>query len=73
MRSLVAILIATTACMKSGQVQAIDTRPMPQKSIDLRQLCTSEHKDLCQPVRQETMPVKIDINLATPARALLLG
>ncbi len=71
MRSLVVILIATTACVKSGQV--VETRPAPQKSIDLRQLCTSEHKDLCQPVRQDTMPVKIDINLAAPARGLLLG
>jgi hypothetical protein len=69
MRSLVAILIATTACVKSGQV--VDTRPVPQKTFDLRQLCTSQHKDLCQPVRQDEMPVKIDTNLATPTRAAM--
>ena len=70
MRSLVAILIATTACVKSGQV--VDTRPLPHKSIDLRHLCTSEFRDLCTPVQQEA-PLKIDTNLTTPAHGHAFG
>jgi hypothetical protein len=69
MRTLLSILIATTACVKSGQVVE---RPLPHKSIDLRHLCTSEFRDLCTPIQQEA-PLKIDTNLTMPAHGHAFG
>jgi hypothetical protein len=59
-----ALVLATAACVKSGQV--VEHRPAPQRTFDPRQLCNSrDTQSLCTPISEDG--VLIDTNLTVPA------
>ncbi len=58
-----ALVLATAACVKSGQV--VEHRAAPQRTFDPRQLCTgADTQSLCTPMSQDH--VLIDTNLVAP-------
>jgi hypothetical protein len=73
MRQLLLVLIATAGCARQAQTRIGEPRSFaPQRSIELRQLCTNaEYQSMCTPSvgtpSVDATPVLIDTNLATPA------